>query len=146
MEQNYKTRAAALSDLDTIFSFISHLEETSFDPESFRERYEENIKSTSVIYLVAVNEREDVTGFISCHGQSLLHHEGKVFEIQEMYVAKNYRDRGIGKVLFAALEERLAKAGCEILEVTTKDKRSEAKKFYLKLGFVQTHLKFVKEL
>ncbi len=146
MEQNYKIRAAAAHDLDTVFSFISHLEERSFDFNRFKEKYSDNLSREEVIYLVAVNEMDEVVGFISCHGQELLHHEAQVFEIQEMYVARNYRDKGIGKALYAALLEKLAKADCESLEVTTHSKRSDARRFYSKLGFQQTHIKFVKEM
>jgi PhnO protein len=146
MEQNFKIRAASFVDVDSIFSFISHLEERTFDFNRFKEKYSDNLGREEVIYLVAVNETDEVIGFISCHGQELLHHEGQVFEIQEMYVARNYRDKGIGKALFAALVEKLGKADCESLEVTTHVKRADAKRFYMKLGFVQTHVKFVKDL
>jgi|SRR5450432_3779109 len=146
MEQNYKIRSAAAHDVDIVYSFISHLEERTFDFEVFKEKFSDNLDNPDIIYLVSVNEQDDVIGFISCHGQILLHHEGKVFEIQEMYVARNYRDRGIGKALFAVLAEKLGKADCESLEVTMQVKRADAKRFYQKQGFVQTHVKFVKEL
>ena len=90
--------------VEIIYSFISHLEERSFDFESFKERFSENLNNRANIYLVATDEADNPVGFVSCHGQSLLHHEGKVFEIQEIYVARNWRDRGIGKALLAALE------------------------------------------
>jgi PhnO protein len=146
MEQNYKIRVASFVDVDSIFSFISHLEERTFDFNRFKDKYGDNLGREEVIYLVAVNETDEVIGFISCHGQELLHHDGQVFEIQEIYVARNYRDKGIGKALFTALVEKLEKADCESLEVTTHVKRADAKRFYLKLGFVQTHMKFVKDL
>lgn len=145
MESNHKIRQAVLADVDTVYSFISHLEERSFDFESFKERFSENLNNRANIYLVAADEADDPVGFVSCHGQTLLHHESKVFEIQEIYVARNHRDRGIGKALFAALQEMLTKMDCESLEVTANIKRSDARRFYTKLGFVQTHLKFVKE-
>jgi PhnO protein len=146
METNHKIITAVLTDVGAIFNFISHLEERTFDFESFKERFSENLNNRANIYLVAVDEADDPVGFISCHGQSLLHHEGKVFEIQEIYVARNQRDRGIGKALFAALQEKLTKMDCESLEVTAHVKRPDARRFYTKLGFVQTHLKFVKEV
>jgi (aminoalkyl)phosphonate N-acetyltransferase len=146
MEKNYSIRNAKPTDADTIFRFISHLEEQSFDPLSFKERYADKLQNSDVFYLVAAGEQDEPIGFLSCHGQSLLHHEGEVFEIQEMYVAKNYRGRGIGKALFQALIENLSKTEAETLEVTTNANRSDARKFYTKLGFVQTHIKFVRQM
>jgi PhnO protein len=146
MDQSHKIRPAVLSDVDIIYKFICHLEEQSFDLESFNEKFADNLENPDLIYLVAVNEEDDAIGFISCHGQSLLHHEGKVFEIQEMYVGKNYRGKGVGKALFIELQEKLSKTDCESLEVTTNASRSDARKFYTKQGFQQTHVKFVKEL
>ncbi len=145
METNHKIRSAVLTDVNSVYSFISHLEERSFDFENFKERFSGNLNERSNVYLVAVNEENEPIGFISCHGHNLLHHEGKVFEIQEIYVARNFRDQGIGKALFVALQERLSKMDCESLEVTAQVKRSDARRFYLKLGFVQSHVKFVKE-
>ena len=146
MEQNYRVRVATSRDVETIFHFISHLEERSFDFKNFKDRYTENLDNAAVLYLAAVNEEDAAIGFISCQGQNVLHHEGKAFEIQELYVARNYRGSGIGKTLLAALEENLADMGCEILEVTVNAKGTDAKRFYAKMGFQQTQLKFVKEL
>jgi PhnO protein len=144
MEPSFKIRQADLADVAAVFSFICHLEERTFEFEEFNEKFSINLDNADIIYLVSVNEQEDVIGFISCHGQILLHHEGKVFEIQEMYVARNDRYKGIGRALVAAVQEKLALMDCESLEVTTHSKRSDARRFYAKLGFVQTHVKFVK--
>ncbi len=145
MEPNYKIRGASIDDVDTVFSFISHLEERTFDFEPFKERFSENLNRRAKFIWSQSMRKMNLLGLSVATDKACLHHEGKVFEIQEMYVARNYRDRGIGKALFAALEERLSKMECESLEVTANIKRSDARKFYTKLGFVQTHVKFVKE-
>ena len=143
MEQACRIRKAEARDLDTIFSFICHLEETSFPREPFEEVYGENIENPDYEYLVAVNETDEVIGFLSCHGQKLLHHAGMVFEIQELYVARHHRGSGTGRLLMKALEERLNKIKYKSLEVTTNLMRTDARKFYTKLGFVATHQKLV---
>jgi (aminoalkyl)phosphonate N-acetyltransferase len=145
MEQNLKIRNAKLQDLETVFNFISHLEEKTFDLESFTERFKENIEKPDILYLVAVNEEDDTVGFVSCHGQSPLRYEGMSFEIQEMYVSKSYRGKGIERLLFASLEERLAKMDCERVEISSDINRLDAKKFYLKLGFNSMLARYVKE-
>jgi PhnO protein len=96
------------------------------------------------VYLVAANNSGEAIGFLSCHGQKLLHHAGSVYEIQELYVARNFRGTGIGKALMTFLEERLNNAGFQSLEVSANAKRTDAKKFYVKMGFEPTHIKLVK--
>ena len=146
MEQNFNIRPAVLSDAETVFNFISHLEERSFDFGQFKEKFQENISRPDIVYLVAVDQTDEPIAFISCHGQRLLHHHGWVYEIQEMYVGRSFRNRGIGKSLFMALQERLSASNIEILEVSTHINRSDAKRFYARLGFRNTHVKYVKEI
>lgn len=146
MEQSHTIRLAVISDAESVFNFISHLEERSFDLEHFNKKFKENISKSDVIYLVAVNGEDDAIGFISGHGYCALHHEGWVYEIQELYVARSFRNKGIGKALFLALQGRLSKSDCESLEVATNVNRLDAKRFYSKLGFRNTHLKYVKEM
>jgi (aminoalkyl)phosphonate N-acetyltransferase len=146
MEANINIRPAAPADGEIIYHFICHLEEKHFDPEDFNERYKFNLGKTDTIYLVAVSESDEVIGFLGCQGQSVLHHEGKIFEIQEFYVARPHRGKGIGRDLLGAVEEKLRKTGAEILEVSTHAKRTEARRFYAKLGFASTHVKMVKEI
>ena len=146
MQQAKKIREANLKDVDTIFSFICHLEETSFGFEAFKERFTSNLDNQYCIYLVAVNDFDEPIGFISCQGQALLHHEGDVYEIQETYVAKNHRGKGIARSLLVALEEKLASTGCKKLELCAHMKRADVRKFFTRKGFVQTHVKFEKAM
>lgn len=146
MEQKHTIRPATIADGETVFNFISRLEEKAFDWEHFKLKFKENISKSNVIYLVAVNEKDEAIAFISGHGSTVLHHEGEVWEIQEMYVSRGFRNKGIGKSLLKILEEQLIKSGCESLEVTTDVNRSDAKRFYGRSGFRNTHLKYVKEM
>ena len=146
MEPKYKIRSALPGDLEIIYDFMCQLEDTIFDFPGFAERYKTNLLNNEVVYLVSVDKSGIPVGFIGCRGMNVLHHKGLVFEIQEMYVAEKWRSQGVGQALFAALEEKLSETNIESLEVTTNVKRKEAQKFYEKLGFLQTHVKFVKQI
>src|ERR1700694_5013883 len=102
-------RPAEPADAMTIFQFICALEEAAFDYIVFERHYMANIRNENYIYLVAVNETNAVIGYISCHGQILLHHCGKVFEIQELFVAGAFRRMGVGQLLMQSLEEELSR-------------------------------------
>lgn len=137
-------RQALKEDLQAIYSFINELEETLFDEAIFRTHYYHNLLQPHVHYLIAEDVGRPI-GFISCQGQILLHHNGLVYEIQELFVAKEYRSKGIGAQLIKALEERIAPDDYKLLEVACNVKRKDTHRFYLVNGFRQTHYKFTKE-
>jgi PhnO protein len=78
-------------------------------------------------------------------GQILLHHNGLVYEIQEMYVLPEYRSRGVGKILLDTLIERISVDDYVLLEVCSSFKRLDAHRFYEANGFEKTTYKFKKQ-
>jgi len=136
-------RRAEMDDAEHIHRFVSALEEEEFDYGIFREMYFQNIKNEDTIYLVAV-EGDEVIGYVSCHSQLLLHHLGRVYEIQELYVDTNHRNKKAGALLLKTLEEMISKSGYKSLEVTSNKKRLDAHRFYLDNGFQHSHFKFTK--
>ena len=144
MNQSFTIRAAKNHDVKKIFSFLCTLEEQIFDQQQFMVNYRTSIAGINTIYLVAVNEQNDPVGFISCHGQLLLHHAGMVYEIQELFVEKDQRGKGVGKLLVKAIEEQLTKREYVLLEVATQKWRTDTRRFYNALGYAQTHVKFSK--
>ena len=144
MENIMKIRNAGPEDMEAIFAFICELEEISYDFNLFKRFSLCNISNKENIYLVAVDELGKPIGFISCHGQVLLHHMGKVYEIQEMFVDRDHRNKGMGKLMLRGLEKCLQNEDYVLLEVAVNSKRQDSREFYRKCGFEQTHLKFTK--
>ena len=142
----YKIRRAEVRDLLPIYHFICILEETNFTFLIFKSIFEANIKHADYYYLVAEHGKGNIVGFISCHTQKLLHHCGKVAEIQELFVEKKHRKAGIGRQLVQTLENTLKVKSCILFEVTAQKKRLGVHRFYESTGFKSSHKKFVKEL
>lgn len=94
---------------------------------------------------MADSEDAKTIGYIAAQGQLLLHHLGMVYEIQEMFVHPEFRGKGIGHQLMAALETHLRNRECRSFEVTTNEKRAATQHFYAACGFNKTHVKFTKE-
>lgn len=138
-------RPAKAGDSRAVFELICDLESSRFDYSRFEKLYMENLSNYGVFYLVSVEEGE-VTGFLSCHGQTLLHHMGKVYEIQELVVKESRRNGKIGEILVKAAEERIRQGGRSFIEVATNIKREAAHRFYDKCGYQRTHFKFTKQL
>jgi (aminoalkyl)phosphonate N-acetyltransferase len=142
----YLIRVAEEKDIPAVYNFVCLLEETGFNYNDFEIICCRNITNRDYYYLVAQSAAGAVIGFISCHTQSLLHHCGKVAEIQELFVDDKYRKLGIGIALLKALEEKLLANNCFLFEVTAQNKREQTHRFYKDNGFIQSHQKFTKQL
>ncbi|RZJ51030.1 MAG: GNAT family N-acetyltransferase, partial [Chryseobacterium sp.] len=95
---NTKIRKIKNQDLDFVYKSICELENEILDFETFKDIFIENISNQNNVYLIAENENESL-GFISFHTQKLLHHCGIVGEIQEFFIDKTHRGKGVGRKL-----------------------------------------------
>lgn len=134
-------RKIQIQDLDFVCKSICELENEVFDFETFKKIFEENISNPNHLYLIAESENENL-GFITFHVQNLLHHCGLVGEIQEFFIAKNHRGKGVGRKLVDEIIEYSEQNNLKSIEVTTNKKRVENVAIYENLGFTLTHNKF----
>ncbi len=138
-------RHATEHDASVIYKFICILEEIQLNQATFNSIFHQNLTNPFIHYIVAEWAGE-VVGFVSCHVQHLLHHGGKVGEIQELFVRPDVRNQHIGHQLIAALNTLAVENGFINLEVTTNQKRDDTVRFYERESFKQTHFKFVKPI
>lgn len=138
-------RHAEESDEASVYELVTALMAVSLDQRSFHEIFARNLRDDKVLYYVV--ERDGfVIGFASLHIEPQLHHAGLVGEIQELIVHETVRDKGIGAQLVSQLEQEAEKQGCVSIEVTTKNFRVDAQRFYEQVGFKRTHVNFTKDL
>jgi GNAT superfamily N-acetyltransferase len=95
--------------------------------------------------LVAV-EGKIVVGLIGTHRTLVVHRPAPVGRITILVVAGDAQGHGIGKMLVTAAEGLLRKVGCQIVEVTSNERRSDAHAFYRHLGYERTSIRFMKTL
>ncbi len=142
----FTIRPAQEKDLPAVYELICQLEETIFEYTEFRHVFKENLRNPSCVYLVAEACSRGVAAFAGLHIQNLLHHCGKVAEIQEFVVGTQCRRMGIGGRLLQAAEWEAVARHCHSLEVTANRKRHRSHLFYAAHGLKGTHKKFVKTL
>jgi ribosomal protein S18 acetylase RimI-like enzyme len=138
-----KIRPARNHDARKIYEFLCEKEEFLFDFREFEFNYRVCIANGDNIYLVAVNEQNDATGFISCHGGTVLHEGGVVYEIKELFIEKKFRKTGIAKVLLRQLLESLSQRIFQSLEVAIEREENELIGFYEGGGFEQKQIKLI---
>jgi predicted N-acetyltransferase YhbS len=96
---------------------------------------------------VLVAERDGaVVGCLTTSVMRVLHRPAPVGRISMMVVEQALRGQRIGAALVRAAEELLAEQGCYMVEVTSNLKRTEAHRFYERLGYERTSVRLAKEL
>jgi predicted N-acetyltransferase YhbS len=97
--------------------------------------------------LVLVAELEGrVVGCLSTSIMRVLHRPAPVGRISMMVVDATVRGRGIGAELARAAERALVARGCRLIEVTSNLARTEAHRFYERLGYERTSVRLSREV
>ncbi len=142
MNELWQIRRAQQGDSAAVKALIDELENRISERHTFSAIYEEYLHAPDTLMYVIEQAQAGVVAFISCKGQRLLHHEGLVFEIQEMIVNQAHRGHGYGRILFNKIREEVQLRGAKSLEVTSNKRRKEAHAFYQSMGFQNSHEKF----
>jgi len=138
---------------DDVAAAIQVLLGGTFSPEAEDATQEERYWSAAVgvqsnggVVLVADDDGE-VIGLCQV---LILHHfqhtGGKTAEVESVHVRSDRRSQGIGAQLIAAAESHAESLGCYRIQLTSNNKRTDAHRFYLRLGYSQSHLGFKRPL
>lgn len=136
-----KLSPAEKSDLEFIYNCINTLEETVFDRVNFNQVFD-TVMASKDIFLFVIEHNDEEIGYMSIYIQTLLHHNGKVAEIQELIVLPEYRSNGAGRLALEFAKKFAQEKGCVLIELASNIKREQAHKFYVSNGFARSHYKF----
>lgn len=142
MHHNFTIRPAQLTDEKAVLELINELENRESDPLIFAQIWKEYLEHVHTYVWVAENPENQVLGFLSVIGQNLLHHEGMVYEIQELIVTASCHGQGLGRKLIDTLKKELKEKEVKSIEVTSNKRRKKAHAFYEAMGFINSHEKF----
>ncbi|MDH5440727.1 MAG: GNAT family N-acetyltransferase [Candidatus Bathyarchaeota archaeon] len=96
--------------------------------------------------LLVADANGKVIGFIDQWIINDFVHGGKLAYIQNLYVSRNYRMKGIGGRLLQEMVKRAKDEAVIEIHVSTEFDNKGAIEFYRKQGFPKEHLQFEKEL
>ena len=145
MSNELLIRNCTKEDSAAIFRMICTLEGENPDKNAFEKVFFSNLEKKNIYYVKAEVDNK-TAGFISMHVQELLHHTGKVAEIQEMYIEEAYRNSGYGEELLWYLRDIALNEGCRHFEVSCNIIRDKTLNFFTNRGMQCTHYKFTERL
>ena len=102
------------------------------------------IRSTGQAVLVAESEG-NVIGCLSTSSMHVLHRPAPVGRISMMVVDEQFRGRKIGAAMIREAERLLASRGCQLVEVTSNNRRVDAHRFWESNGYERTSSRFAKD-
>jgi GNAT superfamily N-acetyltransferase len=138
-----KIRAAKPADSKALMELINFLGH-EIDERTVRKNITKLAK-LGELPLVATLDKT-LIGLCGIHRTATVHRPAPVGRITILVVAEEFQDKGIGRLLVEEAERLLKKDGCQIVEVTSNDRRGAAHAFYRHLGYERTSIRFMKKL
>ena len=88
----------------------------------------------------------EVVGLAGIHVSPSLEYDRDAAKVSAIVVDERHRRAGAGRALLAAVEEEARARGCELVFLTTAERRHDAHAFYRRLGWEETGRRFAKKL
>ncbi|MFL6726374.1 MAG: GNAT family N-acetyltransferase [Sphingomicrobium sp.] len=138
-----KIRDAKPSDAPRLVELIHYLGH-EIDEKQVRKNLAA-LKKTGETQLVGTLDKE-VVGLCGVGRRVVIHRPAPLGRITALVVAKDAQGLGLGRMLVQAAEEWMRKKGCQLVEVTSNDRRAAAHAFYRHLGYERSSIRFFKKL
>jgi N-acetylglutamate synthase-like GNAT family acetyltransferase len=137
-------RRATQADMEAIASLLTELGYPSTAPDVV-DRVQRSLHSETSQLLLAQSE-DDVIGLISVELVPYFPNGSTVCRVTALVVAGQHRGRGVGEKLLACATDFAREHGCTGIELTSAHHRLDAHRFYERLGFSKTSLRFFRPL
>lgn len=112
----------------------------------YRAAFDEISADPSADLLVARHEGRVVGVLLLRFNRSLADLGGLRANLQSVFVGAGVRGQGVGRLMVAEAERRVAARGADVITLISNKKRLDAHRFYRTLGYSQSHEGFKKTL
>jgi len=132
-------REAATSDTEQLLPLIDaywrHDHIAGYEPARLRRQVDEFLSTPAYGRGWLATRSGVAVGYLLCTFVYSFEHGGLMAEIDELFVAAEYRQQGIGQALLARMRAALAARGCVCLQMQVADGNTRTQGFYSRLGF-----------
>lgn len=134
-------RKIDLHDLDEVFEILNELYENKIKYDIFSKIYKEKLNDKNAYYIVAIEDNK-IVGVLISEITHQLHRARKSSFIEDLVVKREYRNRGIGRLLIDDAINYAKQINCEVIELTCYMENEKAHRFYERSGFQKHSYKF----
>ncbi|MFL6734485.1 MAG: GNAT family N-acetyltransferase [Sphingomicrobium sp.] len=135
-------RTARPGDVEALVPLMALLGHKATE-EGIRKRLSALAKAGDAQLVATIGDR--VVGLCGVQVSTMIQRERPVGRITFLAVAEDVRGQSLGRMLVEAAEAHFRKAGCGLIEVTSRDEHVKAHAFYRHLGYERTSMRFAKE-
>jgi len=138
-------RPATPADTDAVYGLICELKQKEYPRQTFSAGFAANLNNPSQRYQLALVNGE-IVGLIGLQMMFPLNLNCWIGEIQELVILPQMRGLNIGQQLLNWAEEEARQRGASLMELSSGKVRTDAHRFYLREGYLQSHFRFKKTL
>lgn len=147
MESRLAIRRATSADLPALIALyadddLGKSRETRFPDERYTTAFQAIDSDPNHILAVGELNGEIVTTLLLSFLPGLSRHGAWRAQIEAMRVLRDMRGHGIGKQMLDWAIEESRMRQCDLVQLTSDNRRPDAHRFYERAGFEQTHLGF----
>lgn len=139
-----RIRAARPEDAPGLAALVEELGHPA-DPATIA-RQLSLLSSSANDRIIVAEDDGRLVGMSGMHIAIFIHRPRPVARLVTMVVTAQSRRSGVGRALVAHIERLAREQDCEFLELTSREERTEAHRFYESLGFRRTSARYWKAL
>lgn len=130
-------RTLTETDIPSLIDLYKQLDPVneSMELEESKQIWEKICEDKNIKYFVAVDGDKVVATCWSCLMPNMTHHGRPICFIENVVTHKDYRKQGLGKKVIQMATEDAKENNCYMVCLLSNSKRTEAHKFYEKIGF-----------
>ena len=147
MEINFKP--VELKDIEILLELMSEFylhEKLNFNKDTLKPSLDKLINDEKIGEIRRITSGEDTVGYFILTFIYSLEYGGKNALLDEFYIRKNFRGKGIGKLTLSFIDEFCKEKNIQAIHLQVKKFNPMARKLYASVGFIEVDRTFMTKI